>query len=780
MADGKGIDIETTKILFNDEQGNVIGISRDRTDKKELERQLREQMDYAELLFRTVPSAVLSIDKRGKIIRWNKIAEEITGYDAAEVLGKECSRVLHGVGKDDCGLCREAIDAPLINVKCKIITKEGQIRHVLKSIAILKDEFGEISEKMECFGDITELITMEAELRESKEKYSAIVNNAPQLVVIHKEGIIKFVNDVGRETLGYKEEYIGRHIRGFITKNSLVRVNTAVRERILGKDSGPYEIELVKKSGKIINVLLKGTVITYNSEKATLAVMLDITDSKQLNARLRASEEKFRQFAETINEIFLITDVEKIVYVSPAFERIIGMPCQTLLDNPHALVELIHSSDREKMRDCFPQSLLNMNQATNEEFKIIRPDGEIRWLWLQSYPMRGKANNSSLKATSIVDITDRKKVEEKLRERERQTQRELSLAARVQQDSLPQPFSGDMVRVGTIFEPYSKVSGDFFNYKWFEKEKKLCGYIIDVSGHGVATALQTATFKMMLDNVLLTGGSIEEDALQIINRKIMPYLYEDSFVALLYFEFDFIAGELKLISAGITLFLVAKPHECSLVSITGCYLGIIDNPAIDKVTIPLKAGEIYCMMSDGVSDLLEVHGICKQESFTEYENWLEKLAKSPDRNDDFSVICIEVLLGSGEMNVLDIKTKGERERAQLTLSEFLQKNAPSYASILEVAINEAMNNGLNSGGRVRVKTKRVGSKLIIRVKDDGPGFDTKRVKVQLKEDMYEKEFDELLEAEGGRGILLMRLFCDKVIYNAKGNEVLLMKKIQQA
>ncbi|KUO74975.1 MAG: hypothetical protein APF81_11985 [Desulfosporosinus sp. BRH_c37] len=220
---------------------------------------------------------------------------------------------------------------------------------------------------------------------------------------------------------------------------------------------------------------------------------------------------------------------------------------------------------------------------------------------------------------------------------------ELFLAARVQQDSLPHPFIGDKVHVNTIFEPYSIVSGDLFNYKWFEGQNKLCGYIVDVSGHGVATALQTATFKMMLDNVLLTGEKIEMGDLQIINQRIMHYLYEDSFIALLYFEFDLKAAELKLISGGITLFLAAKPHECSLVPMSGCYLGIIDDPDIEMVTIPLKAGEIYCMMSDGASDLIELHGIHKQGSFTDYKNWLEKLTESPERNDDFSVICIEIL-----------------------------------------------------------------------------------------------------------------------------------------
>ncbi|EGW36722.1 PAS domain S-box protein [Desulfosporosinus sp. OT] len=474
LTDGSVIDTETVKTPFLDEQGNVaglIGVARDITNRKNLEKQLREQAEYAELLFRTVPSAVLSVDKDRKIFRWNKIAEEITGYTAAEVMGKECSMVLHGVGIEGCELCRSTTDSPLINEKCKIKTKDGLTRHALKSIAVLKDESGKISEKMECFEDITEMIELEAELRESKERYSAIVNNAPQIVVIFKQGVIEFVNDVGIEVLGYKDDSIGhgRHMKGLRTEDLFGSVNSTIIEKIQGERCVSCEIELIKKSGGIINVLLKGTEINYEREKAFLAVMMDITESKQLNAKLRASEEKFRQLAETINEIFLITDKERIVYVSPAYERISGMSCQSLLDNQRSLVELIHPADRERLQASL--GFQSINEASNEEFRIIRPDGEIRWLWLQSYSIKDEANNSPHKATSIVDITDRKKIEDKLRERERQTQRELLLAARVQQDSLPHPFVGEKVRVGTIFEPYSIVSGDLFNYKWFEEQK---------------------------------------------------------------------------------------------------------------------------------------------------------------------------------------------------------------------------------------------------------------------------------------------------------------------
>ncbi|MDR3601538.1 MAG: ATP-binding protein [Desulfosporosinus sp.] len=129
------------------------------------------------------------------------------------------------------------------------------------------------------------------------------------------------------------------------------------------------------------------------------------------------------------------------------------------------------------------------------------------------------------------------------------------------------------------------------------------------------------------------------------------------------------------------------------------------------------------------------------------------------------------------LHVLFIKNDEELERAHVMMSELLERYAPSQALRLEVAVNEAINNGFNSGGRVCVKIRRVGDKMIIRVRDDGPGFNTKEVNVELKKNIFIEKFEEIQESKGGRGILLMKLFCDRVIYNTKGNEVLLMNKL---
>ena len=631
--------------------------------------------------------------------------------------------------------------------------------------------------------EINERTKTEEALKLAGEQFSKVFHSTPHMMIIRRksDNCCIDVNYQYLNATGYSRQEI-------IEKTpAKVGIDENDYERVINilKDQGRvdnFEFSRWTKQG-MITAIMSAVEIEMNGEQCILFASNDITEMKHLNSKLRASEKKFRQLAETINEIFLITDKERVVYVSPAYEKISGMSCQSLLDNQGSLVKLIHPADRERMRNFILLGYQNMNETANEEFRIIRLDGEIRWLWLQSYPIRAEANNSPLKATCIVDITDRKKIEDKLREQEKKTQMELLLAARVQRDSLPLPFNGNKVRVSTIFKPHSTVSGDFFNYKWFEESKKLCGYIVDVSGHGMATALQTATFKMMLDNVLLNGEKIEEDTFQIINQRIMQYLYEGSFVALLYFEFDFRVAALKLISAGITLYLVANPQECSLEPISGCYLGIIDNPEIQMQIRPLKAGDIYFLMSDGASDLIESRGLNKKESIIGYMNWLGKLAESPDRNDDFTVVCIELLKETKEtketkeIQVLDIKNVGDIKRAQIMINEFLERNTPLYAAVLEIAINEAMNNGINACGQVCIRTRRVGGKLIIRVKDVGPGFNTKEINIRQKKDMIEEEFEQMLEAESGRGILLMKLFCDRVIYNDKGDEVLLMKQI---
>lgn len=142
---------------------------------------------------------------------------------------------------------------------------------------------------------------------------------------------------------------------------------------------------------------------------------------RELTEQLRASDEKFRQLAENITDVFWIrsADLSEVHYVSPAFERIWGRPVQSLYDNPHQWADFIHPEDRVRVTAAFA-ALTGEGPSLDLEYRIVRPDGEIRWVRARGYQVREAAENKVVRHTGIVtDITERKKFEDQSRRAQR-------------------------------------------------------------------------------------------------------------------------------------------------------------------------------------------------------------------------------------------------------------------------------------------------------------------------------------------------------------------------
>ncbi|SMD12220.1 PAS domain S-box protein [Sporomusa malonica] len=766
------------------EDGKVngtIGFARRISRRKQLELELNRQKEFLKTMIDTIPDFIFYKDINSVLLGCNKAClERLYGVTEEEAIGKKISSIVkdHDFATSCLQHDREVLaTGNMVKHEEKMALVDRSILEFETVKTPFFDSEGKVAGLIGVSRDITTRKRMERQLKESQERYAAIVNNAPEIVIIHRNGIIRFINDVGVKAIGYdRDAIVGSHINCYLTKASSVCVAEAMSNICKGEAAEAHDIEFINKSGEVKNGIVKAARISLGGEQANLMVLIDVTEKKRIEAKLWESEERFRQVAQNINEVLMIRDDEKILYVSPAYERISGHSLQSILDNPLLMFEIVHPDDRDRMQTAFIQGGQQMDESSNAEFRFFRSDGAIRWIWMQSYPIAVSVGTGKQKAITLVDITDRKHMEEQLRQRDEQNQREFTLAARVQQDALPDPYSGAKVRVSPIFLPYHTVSGDLINYRWFKQQNKLRGYIVDVSGHGMATALQTATVKMLLDQRLLGEKTINEDDFQHINQRMMQYLYEESFAGLMYFEFDFSSFMLTVITGGIHFFLEDKPGECNLVPVFSGYLGMFDKAEVQTMTKPFKPGEIYCMMSDGASDLIEMFGVSKQNRFSRYLEWFDQLAQRPERSDDFSVVCIEIIEKNTEIRICDIQKPDETEKAQELIATFLERNAPNGAGLLEVAVNEAVNNGLRAGGRVDVKMKRTGSRIIARIKDTGPGFSVKRMSALLDKDI-ENELDQLGLSEGGRGIMMMKMFCDQVLYNTKGNEVLLIKKI---
>lgn len=141
----------------------------------------------------------------------------------------------------------------------------------------------------------------------------------------------------------------------------------------------------------------------------------NISERKRAESALRESESRFRMIADTISQVFWMWDVtaDKIIYISPAYEKIWGRSVQSLYDNPQSFSEAIHPDDLDGVLSMFDNQ--KIGQPFDYEYRIYRPDGELRWVWDRGFPIR-EPNGEVIKYVGVVhDVTKRKQAEFALR-----------------------------------------------------------------------------------------------------------------------------------------------------------------------------------------------------------------------------------------------------------------------------------------------------------------------------------------------------------------------------
>ncbi len=145
---------------------------------------------------------------------------------------------------------------------------------------------------------------------------------------------------------------------------------------------------------------------------------------------LQESEKRFRQLAENIHEIFWMVDPRsgKFLYVSPAFKEIWLQDAESVLRDPDAWLDSVHTEDRELV-NASKQSQLSGKPAECE-YRIVRPDGSTHWVWDRSFPVHDSSGQLDRIVGIVEDITERKRGEEMvLRSRDELQLRVLELKA---------------------------------------------------------------------------------------------------------------------------------------------------------------------------------------------------------------------------------------------------------------------------------------------------------------------------------------------------------------
>lgn len=144
----------------------------------------------------------------------------------------------------------------------------------------------------------------------------------------------------------------------------------------------------------------------------------EIAERKRAEEKLRASEERFRQMADNIEEVFWMTDAltGEELYMSPASERVWGRTSEYLMQNSTTFMDCVLPEDRPVVQRGVERE--RAGEKVEMEYRITRPDGTVRWIWDRAFPVFDEKGQVKILAGIAADITERKQAVEALRESE--------------------------------------------------------------------------------------------------------------------------------------------------------------------------------------------------------------------------------------------------------------------------------------------------------------------------------------------------------------------------
>jgi PAS domain S-box-containing protein len=443
-------------------------------ERGKTEEALVRQALVLQSILESIGDGVAAADTNGQFFIVNSAARAISGIGDAVEPGTWSDRF--GIFRpdkrtpyqtDELPILRairgDAVDQELQYLRNATLPPEG--RWLNSTARPLRDAQGNLLGGVVVFRDVTVQKQEEEALRASDERFRSFMDNSPAVAFLKDaDGRFVYYNLPHCRFFNHGEtEWLGKTVFDVyprVVAQRLVEHDAAVLaadrpiesyEQVPAPDGTPHEW-----------LAFKFPVRGPEGERFVGGVAVDISSRREAERALRDSEERFRELAETIRDVFWVADAEllKVHYVSPAYEVVWGRTCQSLYDNPRSWMEPIHPDDRARVE----RTIVRDREHLNQEYRIVRPDGTIRWIWDRAFPAYDAIGRLRRIVGVAEDITERKRAEIALRESE---ERFRSLSACSPVGIFQTDHEGRLVYVNPRCEaitglPLSLIDG----YKW--------------------------------------------------------------------------------------------------------------------------------------------------------------------------------------------------------------------------------------------------------------------------------------------------------------------------
>ncbi len=391
-------------------------------------KQLKTEKEFTERMFASLmqqsPSTIEIYDLDGTQIAVNKAYEKLWGFTAEHTLHKfnilksaevKKSGLIHYINKAYKG---QSVNVPEYKFDSSGKTEAaglGRVRWLSTTIFPLKNKENEVTSIVITHEDITDRINSESELRKKQKRYRTLFDRSRDAIFLvnGKTGKYLDANSAAEKLSGRSvEEIIKLKTSDITPAQADDRLNMLANQKEI---IGDKEVEYIRPDGSIRYAILDTIHI---EDDLYYGIAQDVSERKQIEKSLRASEEKFRTLASTTPAGTYITDIEgNCTYANESWLKMTGLKEKEALGL--GWVKSLHPEDKENIQTSWYKS---QKQRSNWalEYRFQKPNGDVTWVSGIAKPMFDA--NKKLKGYIGVnlDITERKKIELALKKSEEQ------------------------------------------------------------------------------------------------------------------------------------------------------------------------------------------------------------------------------------------------------------------------------------------------------------------------------------------------------------------------
>jgi PAS domain S-box-containing protein len=408
---------------LQDDTGNLIkwfGTCTDIHDLKEAEQSLRLFGSAVKQATESIMITDAELDLPGpRIIFVNPAFTQMTGYTAAEVLGKT-PRLLQGPKSDRAVLRRlretlnreETFAGEIINYR-----KNGTEYNLEWEIAPIHNASGITTHFVSVQRDITKRKQAEAALRESETRYRALFDGSADGIVIAdvETKKIKYANPALCRMLGYTEaELCNLGVADVHPPESLPQVVAEFEAQARGEKTLAADLPCLRKDGSVFPADISTTAMTIDGRPCNLGFFRDITGRKRLEEQLRASEKRLNE-AQRMAQIGSWVWQPDGNFWSETMFHLHGIPWQDAAPAFERFLAAVHPDDRERVSTHFQELLASNRDSDETEYRVLLPDGVLRTIAVIGHLERDASGRTIRVVGTSQDITKRKQTEAELR-----------------------------------------------------------------------------------------------------------------------------------------------------------------------------------------------------------------------------------------------------------------------------------------------------------------------------------------------------------------------------